>query len=108
MIQNVEEKVFIANQIKNIDLETVDREMDKLIQIGKNAHIIGPRSRIGNNIVDYFTFLQRLETRGKYNVNFFEFVAISTSLKRKSLYKICLHIMRMLKIKIIPKPNTLF
>ena len=71
MIKNVEDKILIANSIKNINLETVDREMDKLIEIGKNANIIGPRSRIGNNIVDYFTFLQRLETRGKYNVNFF-------------------------------------
>ena len=83
MIKNVEEKVLIANQIKNIDLETVDREMNKLIQIGENAHIIGPRSRIGNNIVDYFTFLQRLETRGKYNVNFFEFIANIDEFKKK-------------------------
>jgi hypothetical protein len=77
------EKVLIANQIKNIDLETVDREMDKLIEIGKNANDISPRSRIGNNIVDYFTFLQRLETRGKYNVNFFEFVANIDEFKKK-------------------------
>ena len=78
-------KENIAKDIKNISLEMVDREMDKLIEIGKNAHIIGPRSRIGNNIVDYFTFLQRLETRGKYNVNFLNLLLISTSLKRKSL-----------------------
>ena len=80
MINNLEaqeEKIFIANQIKNIDLETVDREMDKLIQIGKSANTIGPRSRIGNNIVDYFTFLQRLETKGKYDTNFFEFTFVS-------------------------------
>ena len=83
MIKNVEEKILIANQIKNIDLETVDREMDKLIQIGANAHTISPRSRIGNNIVDHFTFLQRLETRGKYNVNFFEFVANIDEFKKK-------------------------
>ena len=88
MIQDLEaqeEKNLIAKSIKNIDLETVDREMDKLIQIGANIGLdtISPRSRIGNNIVDYFTFLQRLETRGKYNVNFFEFVASLETFKEK-------------------------
>ncbi len=77
------EKESIAKSIKNIDLETIDKEMDKLIEIGKNAHTIGSRSRIGNNIVDYFTFLQRLETRGKYNANFFEFVANIETFKGK-------------------------
>ena len=87
MIKNVEEekKILIAKSIKNIDLETVDREMDKLIEIGANIGLdtISPRSRIGNNIVDYFTFLQRLETRGKYNVNFFEFIV---SICKDNLY----------------------
>jgi predicted RNA methylase len=83
MIKNVEEKILIAKSIKNIDLEMVDREMNKLIQIGTNASAISSRSRIGNNIVDYFTFLQRLETRGKYNVNFFEFVANIETFKQK-------------------------
>ena len=77
------EKAVIANQIKNIDLQMVDREMDKLIKISVNAHTISPRSRIGNNIVDYFTFKQRLETRGKYNVNFFDFVANIDFFKQK-------------------------
>lgn len=77
------EKNHIATGIKNIDLETVDREMDKLIEIGKSANTISSRSRIGNNIVDYFTFLQRLETRGKYNVNFFEFIANIDEFKKK-------------------------
>ena len=35
------------------------------------------------NIVDYFTFKQRLETRGKYNVNFYEFVANIETFKKK-------------------------
>ena len=88
MIHNLEAqegKILIAKSIKNIDLETVDREMDKLIKIGANIGLdtISPRSRIGNNIVDYFTFLQRLETRGKYNVNFFEFVASLDTFKEK-------------------------
>jgi len=77
-------KELIANSIKNISLETVDREMDKLIKNGSNnMEDLSPLSRIGNNIVDYFTFKQRLETRGKYNVNFYEFVANIETFKKK-------------------------
>ena len=69
------QKVEIARKIKNITLPMLDREMQQLIEIGQNASTISPRSRIGNNIVDYFTFQQRLETKGKYNTNFFEFLS---------------------------------
>jgi hypothetical protein len=77
----IEKKDHIAKQIKNISLATVDREMKKLIEIGANVQ--SPRSRVGNNIVDYFTYRQRLETRGKYNVNFYEFVANIETFKEK-------------------------
>jgi len=77
------DKVFIANQIKNISLEDVDREMDQLIDIGTNACNIGSRSRIGNGVVDYFTFVQRLETKGKYNTNFYDFLQNIDEFKKK-------------------------
>lgn len=78
-----EEKVMIASHIKNISLSDIDDEMEKLIQIGKGASLIGPRSQIGNNIVDYFTFVQRLETKGKYNINFYEFIERIEEFKKK-------------------------
>ena len=53
----VEEKVNIAKKIKDIDIEIVEEEMNKLIKIGSNANMISERSKIGNNVVDYFTFL---------------------------------------------------
>ena len=82
-------KELIANSIKNISLETVDREMDKLIKNGSNNMAdLSPLSRVGNNIVDYFTFKQRLETRGKYNVNFYEFVANIETFKKKKFIQI--------------------
>uniref|UniRef100_A0A6C0ARE4 Uncharacterized protein n=1 Tax=viral metagenome TaxID=1070528 RepID=A0A6C0ARE4_9ZZZZ len=77
------EKRLIASHIKNISLSDVDDEMNKLIQIGKGAKDIGPRSRIGNDIVDYFTFVERLETKGKYNISFFEFVERIEEFKKK-------------------------
>ena len=82
-ILSIIEKQYIAKKIKNITIDDVDNEMNKLIQIGKSTSDISPRSRIGNNIVDYFTFLQRLETKGKYNINFFEFIQNIEEFKKK-------------------------
>lgn len=78
-----EQKVEIANQIKNISFEKMDGEMNALIEIGKTKSEIGPRSLIGNNVVDYFTFIQRLETKGKYDVNYFEFLQRIDEFKKK-------------------------
>jgi len=80
------EKETISKSIKNISLETVDREMDKLIQIAPNIESfinLTPRSLIGNNIVDYFTFTQRLKTKGKYDINFYEFIVNLDEFKKK-------------------------
>ena len=80
------EKKNISKSIKNISLETVNREMNKLIQIGSNIESFmnsSPRSLVGNNVVDYFTFTQRLETKGKYNINFYEFIVNLDEFKKK-------------------------
>jgi 16S rRNA G966 N2-methylase RsmD len=82
MLNNYEKKI-IANQIKDISINVVETEMNKLIQIGKTAYDLSPRCRIGNNIVDYFTFIQRLETKGKYDINFFEFIQNIEEFKKK-------------------------
>ena len=78
-----EKKKEISNIIKNITISIVEKEMDELIKIGINANNLSPRSRLGNNIVDYFTFKERLETKGKYNVNFFEFLENIEEFKKK-------------------------
>jgi hypothetical protein len=76
-------KQEIANAIKPITLDEVNKEFNELVKIGKNAHTIGPRSRIGNNVVDYFTFVQRLETKGKYDSSFFDFLQNIDEFKKK-------------------------
>jgi hypothetical protein len=78
-----DDKVYISQQIKNITMEDVENEMNKLIEIGKNADTMSSRCRTGNNIVDYFTFKERLETKGKYDVNFFEFIERIDEFKKK-------------------------
>ena len=82
-IYTKEEKIKIAKEIKDINLETVEEELNKLIKIGVKADMISERSKIGNNIVDYFTFVQRLETKGKYDVNFFEFLTNLDTFREK-------------------------
>ena len=78
-----EEKIAIAKKIKDINMENVEEDMNKLIKIGDNANMISERSKIGNNVVDYFTFLQRLETKGKYDVNYFEFLVNLDTFREK-------------------------
>lgn len=70
-----DQKREIAKKIKCIQFIDMEYELNTLMQIGKNAYEMSERSKIGNNIVDYFTFVTRLETKGKYNVNYFEFLA---------------------------------
>lgn len=78
-----DEKREIGKKIKDIKIKDVDEEMNKLIKIGKGAHMISERSKIGNDVVDYFTFLPRLETKGKYDVNYFEFLANLDTFREK-------------------------
>jgi 16S rRNA G966 N2-methylase RsmD len=82
-IFTLSEKTIIAKEIKNISIEDVVAEFNSLREIGSNAENISSRCRIGNNVVDYFTFRERLETRGKYNINYFEFIANIEEFKKK-------------------------
>jgi len=73
-IFTLEEKKEIAYKIKPITWDMMNEDYEKLKNIGKNADKQSSRSRIGNNTVDYFSFVERLHTRGKYNCNYFEFI----------------------------------
>jgi hypothetical protein len=84
-------KTNIALKIKNISQDMLDTDMANLLAIGKNAHRQSPRSRIGNNVVDFFTFKQRLETKGKYNTSFFEFLENIEEFKKKKFIQTMLN-----------------
>ncbi len=73
----------ISKSIKNITIEDINSDYGKLVQIGINASSMSPRCRTGNDVVDYFTFKERLNTRGKYDINFFEFVEQIEDFKKK-------------------------
>ena len=89
MIQNIQdkftlsEKIEISHKIKPITLEGATIDFINLQKIGTNAENMSPRCRTGNNIVDYFTFVERLNTKGKYDVNFYEFLTHIDEFKQK-------------------------
>jgi hypothetical protein len=86
---NDNEKQIIANKIKCISEEDVKNDYEML----KNMMVVATttstsvefneRCRVGNNIVDFFTFRERLETRGKYNINFYDFITNIEEFKKK-------------------------
>jgi hypothetical protein len=80
-----ERKEYISKQIKNISLQEIQKEYNKLIIFRINKEIIpfSPYSRLGNKIVDHFTFTQRLETKGKYNCSYFDFLQNIETFKQK-------------------------
>jgi tRNA1(Val) A37 N6-methylase TrmN6 len=81
------EKIMISKHIKSISSKDAIEDFNKLKIIGdnlvKNPYDISSRCRIGNNIVDYFTFTERLNTKGKYDINFFEFMINIDEFKKK-------------------------
>lgn len=76
-----QQKQFIAQEIKDISLFVIDDEFAQLQTI--DIASCGPRCQIGNNVVDYFTFVQRLEVKGKYNASFFDFLENIAEFKKK-------------------------
>jgi tRNA1(Val) A37 N6-methylase TrmN6 len=80
-------KLEVSKKIKNITESLAIQDFTDLQQIGQNAGTMSPRSRIGNDIVDYFTFCQRLETKGKYNASFFDFLENIEEFKKKKFIK---------------------
>jgi hypothetical protein len=77
------DKVMISKHIKRIDATEALTDFYKLKEIGSNAATISSRSRVGNNVVDFFTFKERLNTKGKYNMNYYEFITNLDEFKKK-------------------------
>jgi hypothetical protein len=79
---NNSEKQIIANKIKCISEEDVKNDYEMLKNM-VTAVEFNERCRVGNNVVDFFTFRERLETRGKYNINFYDFITNIEEFKKK-------------------------
>ena len=77
------DKVMISRHIKRVSSTDAETDFLKLKEIGPSASLISPRSRIGNNVVDFFTFKERLNTKGKYSMNYYEFITNLEEFKKK-------------------------
>ena len=77
-----EEKEQIAYLIKPITYEKSVKDFENLYNL-QNLNNISDRCRIGNDFVDYFTFVERLNTKGKYNISFYDFIENIEEFKKK-------------------------
>jgi len=91
------EKQEISQKIKPILWEDIKEEYQLLKNIGPNAVNESNRCRIGNDIVDYFTFQERLNTRGKYGLSYYDFLANMKSVDPENPLKKKKFIQTMLK-----------
>jgi 16S rRNA G966 N2-methylase RsmD len=96
-----ETKKMIAHKIKPISEIDAELDFEALKNIVDNALLsantntndnnanggIEFKERVGNNVVDFFTFQERLETRGKYNITFYDFVKNIDEFKKKKFIK---------------------
>jgi hypothetical protein len=80
---NEDDKARISKQIKRVSSTDAETDFLKLKEIGLSASLVSSRSRVGNNVVDFFTFKERLNTKGKYNMNYYEFITNLEEFKKK-------------------------
>lgn len=83
------EKKKISFYIKPITLDEINIDMDKLIEMSSEKYIktIPARSMVGNKVVDFFSFYERLNTKGKYNASYFDFVENYECFREKHFIK---------------------
>ena len=76
----------IAVEIKNINIKKVFTEWDELKNLSEKPQeleYLNGRSKIGCDLIDYYFFMNRLETIGNKSINFFEFIEKIDEYKKK-------------------------
>ena len=96
------QKSSIINNLSSITKEEALADYKKLREeVGCNGLTkISPLSKIGNKFVDFFTFPQRIETKGKTGMNFFDFW------EKKSIYAKKAYIQKIIAFYKRTAPNT--
>ena len=85
-------KEFVARQIKPITTERRDADFVALCKKageirGGSTSAVGDRCRVGNDVVDFFTFEERLNTRSKYDIHFYDFLERIEEFKEKKFIR---------------------
>lgn len=71
---NLFKKKQIAHEIKpKLNEDNAIEDFKKLEKLSDADIKANPNTRIGRNFVDFFTFVERLETKGRKGISFFEF-----------------------------------
>lgn len=78
-------KKQIIKELKSIELNDIIEDFQKLRDIGKKPKINTQdlNSKVGVDIVDYFTFEERLHTIGNHHIHFFQFLEELSEWKKK-------------------------
>lgn len=71
---SVSEKQNIAKRLNPLQETDIIQEYNKLQNLScKQVQLQSSETRLGNNIVDYFTLTERLHTKGKQQIDFYTF-----------------------------------
>ena len=81
------EKERLSNELNFVSDEEAIKDFEKLKEIGCNAKDVG-LSRVGNKVVNRFTQLERLNTKGRLGLTFFDLLNNKTRLSYPSIDKL--------------------
>ena len=69
---SLKQKKNITKKILNYTREDVKNDYQKLVEIGCLARKLSATSLVGNKVSDYYTFFERLNTRGNKGISYYE------------------------------------
>ena len=83
------QKDEISHELKSFTKEEIEEDYNHLMELGKKQTWlpIDYNRKYGMNTVDFFTFTERLNTKGNKNVTFFEMLEHTKELKTKHYVK---------------------
>ena len=79
-----ESKIALARQIREYSPEQIDQDFTRLRAIGCRAKHQSSRIHVGNRVVDWATFAERLNTVGSKGISFYDFWQNRESYRTKS------------------------
>jgi len=81
----LKEKKELAKELRDYTKEEIKEDFLKLKEI--TCSNVNVRSLVGNKIVDYFTFYERLDVKGLKGLNYYDFLTNINKFKKTNSYK---------------------
>jgi tRNA G10 N-methylase Trm11 len=78
MIKSIEKNIYTREEKKEIEKRyfrsiSLQDARNDFFKLRKSYRELKPLSRIGNNVVDYFTRIERIDTKGNKGISFFDY-----------------------------------